>query len=143
MMELLLCHSTFWMLIQTQPELKFVLLKRFWLEKTILWVIYLQIKRFFNFIIEIKYWAPINQYGDAGLYYSSYYNDEGDIKYLVGTFFEPMRARKMIPSFDDPFFKATYQLSVIYPTKAKIYSNTEKAPTSRGFKYKLIIEKLI
>ncbi|KAI6189438.1 hypothetical protein M3Y97_00008500 [Aphelenchoides bicaudatus] len=73
--------------------------------------------------LKIDYKGPINEYGDAGLYFSKYMDDGGDFQYLVGTFFEPMRARKMYPSFDDPYFKATFQLSVVYPKLAKVYSN--------------------
>jgi aminopeptidase N len=62
-----------------------------------------------RYFLVIKYRGPINEYGDAGLYYSKYTDEDGDIRYLVGTFFEPMRARKMYPGFDDPFFKAVFQ----------------------------------
>lgn len=57
----------------------------------------------------IEYRGPINEYGDAGLYFSRYMDNGGDIRYLVGTFFEPMRARRMFPGFDDPYFKAAFQ----------------------------------
>lgn len=73
--------------------------------------------------LAIEYKGPINEHGDAGLYYSKYLNEEADAEYLVGTFFEPTDARRMFPSFDDPYFKAVFQLSVTFPNAAQIYGN--------------------
>ncbi|KAI6185549.1 hypothetical protein M3Y98_00036100 [Aphelenchoides besseyi] len=56
-----------------------------------------------NYSLTISYNAPINDYGNAGLYYV-----------------------KMYPSFDDPHMKATFQLTLIYPSQAKIYHNVEE-----------------
>ncbi|KAI6199084.1 Thyrotropin-releasing hormone-degrading ectoenzyme [Aphelenchoides besseyi] len=79
-----------------------------------------------NYSLTISYNAPINDYGNAGLYYVKYTNAQNKDSYLVGTFFEPQRARKMYPSFDDPHMKATFQLTLIYPSQAKIYHNVEE-----------------
>lgn len=44
--------------------------------------------------------------------------------YLIATQFETLYFREMCPSVDDPHFKSTIRLTVIYPKGAKIFSNS-------------------
>lgn len=43
---------------------------------------------------------------------------------MVATKFEPVDARKAYPCFDEPGFKATYQLKIIHPNDTIALSNT-------------------
>ena len=59
----------------------------------------------------------------AGLYYNDFDTPQGRQRMLV-TQFENTDARAMLPSWDEPVFKATYRLSVVLPKSFAAVSNT-------------------
>lgn len=50
--------------------------------------------------------------------------DSNNIQYVY-TQFDPFYASRMMPMFDQPDIKATFQLSVVVPEKWKVMSNEE------------------
>jgi len=58
-----------------------------------------------------------------GFYRSSYHKSDGSIEYLAVTDFEPTDARKAFPCFDEPSFKATFEVSVYKPSGYNVLSN--------------------
>ncbi len=48
-----------------------------------------------------------------GMYVSTYTDDKGKGKNILATQFEPYYARRFLPSFDEPSFKAVLQLTVL------------------------------
>ena len=73
--------------------------------------------------LKIKYNGKINT-NMNGLYQSNY-TVNSIKKYLYATHFEPCYARQLFPCFDDPNFKATYELSLIINKDQIAISNNE------------------
>ncbi|GMS80111.1 hypothetical protein PENTCL1PPCAC_2286, partial [Pristionchus entomophagus] len=72
----------------------------------------------------------------GGLYVSSYKDGEGNTKLLAMTQMEPTDARRMVPCFDEPSFKATWDVRVEHPSSTIALSNgmeTESIPTQSGW----------
>ncbi|XP_023311613.1 aminopeptidase N-like [Anoplophora glabripennis] len=63
-------------------------------------------------------------------FYKSTYVDGEETKYLVTTQFEPTHARKAFPCFDEPSFKATFTLSITYPSTQNALFNTKELDTT-------------
>uniref|UniRef100_A0A0N5A7P6 Aminopeptidase n=1 Tax=Syphacia muris TaxID=451379 RepID=A0A0N5A7P6_9BILA len=59
----------------------------------------------------------------AGLYLSRYLDDNGNERLLAATQMEPTDARRMVPCFDEPDFKAVWKVRVIHPKGTKAISN--------------------
>ncbi|KAF2355490.1 Peptidase M1 membrane alanine aminopeptidase N-terminal [Trinorchestia longiramus] len=53
--------------------------------------------------------------GIVGFYNSTYVNENGDIRELATTKFEPTYARQAFPCFDEPSFKSTFEVTVVRP----------------------------
>ncbi|KAK0409588.1 hypothetical protein QR680_004640 [Steinernema hermaphroditum] len=75
-----------------------------------------------EYLFEIKYTGPIDT-KLAGLYLSHYTDEEGDIRYAAITQCEPTDARRMVPCFDEPEFKAVWKMNVIHPAGTTAVSN--------------------
>lgn len=58
----------------------------------------------------------------TGLYLTNY-TEDGEKKVAAVTKFEPTHAREMMPCFDEPDFKATWNIAVIHPYKTTAISN--------------------
>lgn len=57
-----------------------------------------------------------------GFYRGSFYNDETkEDSWFVSTQFSPIDCRRAFPSFDRPYAKATFKVSVIRPTDKKTF----------------------
>lgn len=78
-----------------------------------------------EFSLEIEYTGT---HGDDmyGFYLSNYLEGENK-KYLVTTQFQPTHARRAFPCFDEPEFKATFQITINLPENLNLtaISNTE------------------
>jgi aminopeptidase N len=72
--------------------------------------------------IAIDYSGLINA-EPQGLFYDKYPTAKGE-KILLGTQMEPTDARRMLPCWDEPVFRATFQLSVDVPANFTAFSNT-------------------
>jgi len=58
-----------------------------------------------------------------GFYRSKYFDEKGNEKYIATTQFEAPYARKAFPCFDEPSFKATFNVSLIIDQNLKAISN--------------------
>uniref|UniRef100_A0A1I7SDK5 Aminopeptidase n=1 Tax=Bursaphelenchus xylophilus TaxID=6326 RepID=A0A1I7SDK5_BURXY len=63
----------------------------------------------------------------SAIFVTEYLNPENENTSLVATSFDATRAREAFPCFDDPFFKATFNLTLIHPVNATVYSTEEVA----------------
>ncbi|UMM24352.1 hypothetical protein L5515_004620 [Caenorhabditis briggsae] len=80
--------------------------------------------------IEIVYTGIINPYTDGGVYYSSFNDPQGVQHYMIATHMEPFSARKVFPCLDEPSYKATFQITLQYPSVHVALSNMEEAPAT-------------
>ncbi|KAH8358872.1 hypothetical protein KR093_002952 [Drosophila rubida] len=65
-----------------------------------------------------------------GFYRSSYVNDNNETKWLGSTQFQTNHARRAFPSFDEPQFKATFDVTIIRHRSFNSASNTRLATSS-------------
>ena len=79
--------------------------------------------------LTIAYNGPIPN-TPAGIYYDDYKTPAGAAKRMLVTQFEVADARRMFPGWDEPAFKATFQLSVTLPTNLAVVSNMPIATTT-------------
>ncbi len=73
-----------------------------------------------------------------GLFAVKYLTPAGKPKLMFGTQMEPTDARRMFPCWDEPAFKATYQLNAVVPQSFMAVSNTpitSENPMVGGLKY--------
>uniref|UniRef100_A0A336KRZ8 Aminopeptidase N n=2 Tax=Culicoides sonorensis TaxID=179676 RepID=A0A336KRZ8_CULSO len=66
-----------------------------------------------NYILDISYTGELND--DMKGFYRSYYNQEGKKVWLASTQFQQTSARRAFPCFDEPRFKAVFELSIKRP----------------------------
>jgi aminopeptidase N len=64
-----------------------------------------------------------------GIYHDDYKTESGQPKRMLVTQFEVADARRMFPGWDEPAFKATFQLSVNLPKDLTVVSNMPEAAT--------------
>jgi aminopeptidase N len=84
--------------------------------------------------LDITYTGPIPATPN-GIYYDDYKTASGAAKRMLVTQFEVADARRMFPGWDEPAFKATFQLSVTLPKDLAVVSNMPAArilPVSGG-----------
>lgn len=75
-----------------------------------------------------------------GLYRSSYKDDQGLVHWMAVTQFEPSDARRAFPCFDEPAYKATYDITLEGPSSMSILCNTESLSTvSKGKGRKAVV----
>ncbi len=79
--------------------------------------------------LTIGYTGPIPQTPN-GIYYDDYKTASGAQKRMLVTQFEVADARRMFPGWDEPAFKATFQLTVTTPKSLKVISNMPPATIS-------------
>jgi len=72
--------------------------------------------------LDLAFRGKINREG-RGLFYVNYQAGKADKK-LIATTMEPTDARRMLPTWDEPAFRAKFRLSVDLPAGLKAYSNT-------------------
>jgi aminopeptidase N len=87
--------------------------------------------------LELAFRGKINREG-RGLFYVNYQAGKLDKK-LIATTMEPTDARRMLPTWDEPAFRAKFRLSVDLPAGLKAYSNTpvDKQTTVAGGKQRI------
>lgn len=74
--------------------------------------------------LTLTYQANVDVIDRRGVYRSTY-EDELGLRYLVATQFQPTHARKAFPCFDEPKYKAKFNLTLYYPSVGfDAYSNT-------------------
>ncbi|KAJ3664942.1 hypothetical protein Zmor_000473 [Zophobas morio] len=82
------------------------------------------ITRGYVYVLEIHYTGKLSDTDMDGFYRSNYTDDDGNTKYLATTQFEQMGARRAFPCFDEPSFKATFDISITYPNTSMALSNS-------------------
>jgi aminopeptidase N len=87
--------------------------------------------------LELAFRGKINREG-RGLFYVNYQAGKLEKK-LLATTMEPTDARRMLPTWDEPSFRARFRLSVDLPAGLKAYSNTpvDKQATLAGGKQRI------
>jgi aminopeptidase N len=78
--------------------------------------------------LRIAYTGPIPETPN-GIYYDDYKTESGAAKRMLVTQFEVSDARRMFPGWDEPAFKATFQLSATLPKAFAVVSNMPAAST--------------
>jgi aminopeptidase N len=84
--------------------------------------------------LSIAYTGPIPN-TPAGIYYDDYKTPSGAAERMLVTQFEVADARRMFPGWDEPAFKARFQLSATLPTDLVAVSNmpiAKSAPAGPG-----------
>jgi aminopeptidase N len=76
--------------------------------------------------LTIAYRGPIPD-TPSGIYHDDYKTESGQAKRMLVTQFEVADARRMFPGWDEPAFKATFQLSVTLPRDLTAVSNMPPA----------------
>ncbi|CAJ0961869.1 unnamed protein product, partial [Mesorhabditis belari] len=61
--------------------------------------------------------------GLGGLYQAHFKGKNGEDRILATTQMCPMDCRTMVPSFDEPAYKATWKLSILHPNQSRSISN--------------------
>ncbi|XP_063909880.1 membrane alanyl aminopeptidase-like [Zophobas morio] len=79
-----------------------------------------------DYILEIYYTGVLSDTDMDGFYRSNYTDADGNTKYLATTQFEEMGARRAFPCFDEPSFKATFDITITYPNTSTALSNTKQ-----------------
>jgi aminopeptidase N len=79
--------------------------------------------------LKIAYSGPIPATPN-GIYYDDYKTASGAKKRMLVTQFEVADARRMFPGWDEPAFKAKFQLSVTLPKDLAVVSNMPAASTT-------------
>ncbi|CAO1388277.1 unnamed protein product [Diamesa serratosioi] len=75
------------------------------------------------YILKISYSAVLG-IGSAG-FYRTEYKINNETRYLAATQFEPARARFAFPCYDEPAFKASFELSIIHQESYHAISNMD------------------
>ncbi|KAF1751077.1 hypothetical protein GCK72_017629 [Caenorhabditis remanei] len=65
-------------------------------------------------ILKVFFGAPLRT-DMSGLYQTTYTNSQGVVKMAAVTQMEPVYARRMVPCYDEPAYKATWTVTVIHP----------------------------
>ncbi|GBR55597.1 aminopeptidase [Neokomagataea thailandica NBRC 106555] len=73
-------------------------------------------------VVDIQYSGPILETPN-GLYINDYHTPSGEKRRMLVSQFEVADARRMFPGWDEPVFKATYQLNVTLPANDVAVSN--------------------
>jgi aminopeptidase N len=72
--------------------------------------------------LKLAWEAPLDAKGD-GLYVAPYKTPDGQAKKMLVTDMEPIGARRMMPLFDEPAFRAVFEMSVVTPERFTAISN--------------------
>lgn len=76
-----------------------------------------------SYTLEIDYNGSFRPGQITGLYRSHYQTAENEIKHFIATKFEPTYARWAFPCFDEPEFKATFEITIQHPPQYVALSN--------------------
>ncbi|KAK5978046.1 Aminopeptidase [Trichostrongylus colubriformis] len=81
--------------------------------------------------VKVIYTGVIQNDRLGGLYKTSYKDIDGSLKIAAVTHFEPSHARRMVPCFDEPAFKAKWTVTIIHPERTTAISNAKEIDTIR------------
>ncbi|CAH1154369.1 unnamed protein product [Phaedon cochleariae] len=83
-----------------------------------------------NYTLDITFKGMLSTTDMLGFYKSSYTNSTGAEKYLATTQFQPTSARRAFPCFDEPAFKAQFDITLRIPEDMTALSNSLRSTTS-------------
>jgi hypothetical protein len=72
-------------------------------------------------VVHIKYAGTLLT-SSSGFYQTSY-THEGQLRYMAATQFQPTRARQAFPNYDEPEFKAIFEVSITHNNSARAIAN--------------------
>ncbi|OTF72637.1 hypothetical protein BLA29_000862, partial [Euroglyphus maynei] len=76
-----------------------------------------------DYTMQITFSSTFRSGQIIGFYRTAYTTIKNEIRYMTGTKFEPTYARMAFPCFDEPSLKATFDITLIYPTGFTALSN--------------------
>jgi puromycin-sensitive aminopeptidase len=79
--------------------------------------------------LEVSYTGHLNDLL-VGFYRSTYTDNEGVEQTIATTQFEHSDARRAFPCWDEPSFKATYQVNLVVPSHLAAYSNSPEVSST-------------
>jgi puromycin-sensitive aminopeptidase len=77
-------------------------------------------------VLEIAFTGVLNDLL-VGFYRSTFVDEAGVTRTIATTQFEHSDARRAFPCWDEPSFKATYQVNLTVPSELKAYSNSPES----------------
>ncbi len=77
-----------------------------------------------HYILDLEFNGILNN-KLRGFYLSTYIDAEGKKQHIATTKFEPSDARRAFPCFDEPHFKATFQISLLVDQELTAIANTK------------------
>lgn len=77
-----------------------------------------------NYILYFEYTAELRTDEMYGFYKSDYIDANGVKQYLATTQFQPTNARRAFPCFDEPSFKAKFDMRITHPKRYTARANT-------------------
>jgi aminopeptidase N len=80
--------------------------------------------------LSLKFHGKINREA-RGMFHMQYKNAAAQDKAMLATQMEPVDARRMLPAWDEPAFRAKFKLTVDVPEAFTAYSNTPVEKTSK------------
>ncbi|CAH0703057.1 unnamed protein product [Spodoptera exigua] len=92
-----------------------------------------------DYVLQLSFEGAISN-SLTGFYKSTYVNDKNEVKNLGVTQFEPTSARSAFPCFDEPAFKAKFEISIAHPETLTALSNMkifaqEPVPDQPGWQW--------
>jgi len=92
-----------------------------------------------RYVLSCRFTGKLND-DLRGFYRSAYLDSKGRSHYLCATQMEPTDARRMFPSFDEPEFKATYQISAVIEPEFTAISNAPIATKEMNTNGKAVVK---
>ncbi|KAG5671283.1 hypothetical protein PVAND_001488 [Polypedilum vanderplanki] len=82
-----------------------------------------QLQRFSIVLLRVDYSGAISTSAIEGVFRRSYFDKNDKISYYIATQTKPNYARRIFPAYDEPRFKARFQITLSYNAKYKALSN--------------------
>lgn len=81
--------------------------------------------------LKIRYSFDMRE-SSPGFYRTSYNTENGAVRYLAATQFEPVAARYVLPLYDEPLFKAVFEVRITHIESYHAISNTDGVRAING-----------
>ncbi|KAK6758777.1 hypothetical protein RB195_016167 [Necator americanus] len=76
-----------------------------------------------NVKLKVTFTGAVND-GFFGVYRNKYKDSKGNVKIAAVTQMAPANARRMVPCFDEPEYKATWNVTIIHPIGTRAIANS-------------------